>query len=221
MIVADAALEEVRQSPKLKAYVDSLRETLRREEEERRRFRASLRDGVRAEFINGRVVIQMSSRLSHTQAVRNIGSLLHAHVHTRRLGLVLTEQALVPFPRNDYCPDVNFWMAAKSRHFATDQLTFPVPDFVCEVLSPSTAAVDRGIKLQDYEANGVGEYWMADPDPRRIEQWVLGRDGRYERIGRFSRGIVRSHVVKGFEMPVRAAFNDADNLAVLKRLLGA
>ena len=219
MTAAEAALEEVRQSPKLKAYVDSLSHTLRSEEAERRRFRATLSEGVRAEFINGQVVVQMSARLSHTQAVRNIGTLLDTYTRLRKLGLVQTEQALVPFPRNDYCPDIGFWKKAKSRHFAADQLTFPVPDFVCEVLPPSTASVDIGMKFQDYEANGVGEYWIADPELRRIEQWVLDRSGGYERVGRFSRGSIRSYAVNGFEMPVRAAFQEAENLACLKRML--
>ena len=40
-----------------------------------------------------------------------------------------------------------------------------------EVLSPSTARYDRGIKRQHYQAAGVHEYWIVDPDARRIERW--------------------------------------------------
>ncbi len=38
------------------------------------------------------------------------------------------------------------------------------PDFIVEVLSPSTNKRDTIVKLSKYEAAGVREYWMIDPD---------------------------------------------------------
>lgn len=220
MTTVDAILRELRQSPKLKSYVDELAETLRKEGEARARFRASLKDDVRAEFINGEVVVQMATRDRHAQAVKNLVKLLDTHVVTRRLGAVRAEQSLAGFPRNDYLPDVAFWKSAKSKHFTGDQVIYPVPDFVCEVLSPSTAAVDRGTKFQDYEAGRVGEYWMADPEPETIEQWAM-RGGRYKMIGRFAAGTIQSRVVRGFKIPVKAIFDDADTITVLKQMLAS
>jgi Uma2 family endonuclease len=49
------------------------------------------------------------------------------------------------------------------------------PDLVVEVLSPSTAKFDRQEKYQAYEANGVREYWIADPVHHVLEVWT--RDG--------------------------------------------
>jgi Uma2 family endonuclease len=37
------------------------------------------------------------------------------------------------------------------------------PDWVCEILSPSTARTDRVEKLQAYFASGVEHYWLIDP----------------------------------------------------------
>jgi len=218
MTAIDAVLEEIRESPNLPSYVNELTVTLRREEKARRRFRESLDEDVRAEFINGRVRPQMPARHLHTTCVRRVSTLMDTHVQARKLGVVLSEQALTAFPRNDYGPDVCFWKKTKAKAFSPDQIIYPIPDFVCEVISPSTAAVDRGIKFQDYEANGVGEYWMADPKAERIEQWVL-RGERYELEARFLEGTIRSRVVKGFAMPVRAAFDNVEYMKALKRLL--
>lgn len=45
-----------------------------------------------------------------------------------------------------------------------------------EVLSPSTRRIDRGRKRVLYQGAGVPEYWIVDPDERRIERWRPGSD---------------------------------------------
>lgn len=50
---------------------------------------------------------------------------------------------------------------------------FGAPDFVLEVLSPSTKKKDMMLKLTKYEAAGVKEYWMVDPEKKRIVQYDL------------------------------------------------
>jgi Uma2 family endonuclease len=48
------------------------------------------------------------------------------------------------------------------------------PDWVCEVLSPSTAAIDRSEKLPIYGAHGVKHLWFIDPAIRTLE--ILTRE---------------------------------------------
>lgn len=45
-----------------------------------------------------------------------------------------------------------------------------------EVLSPSTARVDRQVKRRLYQEGSVGEYWIVDLDGRVIECWRPGDD---------------------------------------------
>src|SRR4051812_4281634 len=101
MTVADPILTELLESRKLNRYVDVLNRTLRREEAERRRFEASLREDVRAEFINGKVVIQTPARDRHTTAVRRIGTLLDTYVRVNNLGAVRSEQAVTCCSENE------------------------------------------------------------------------------------------------------------------------
>ncbi len=54
------------------------------------------------------------------------------------------------------------------------------PDFVCEVLSPSTYAKDRGPKLRAYAREGVAHAWLVEPTARVLE--VLRLDGASYRI---------------------------------------
>ncbi len=214
----EAILEPLVRSPKFLRYVEVLTDLRDREEIARRKFRDSLDEDIRAEFINGEVVVQMTSRDKHTTTVRNIARLADIFAQTRGLGAVRPEKALTGFTRNDYAPDICFWLTAKSSHFTGNTTIYPAPDYICEVLSSSTESRDRGVKFEDYAAHGVGEYWIVDPEGEFIEQYVE-RGGRYELLGNFTDGIIRSSVIVGIEMPVRAAFDDQLNVATLRTLL--
>lgn len=52
------------------------------------------------------------------------------------------------------------------------------PDLIVEVLSPSTAKLDRFIKFQKYLRSGVRGYWIVDPDMQTVEVCIL-RNGEY------------------------------------------
>ena len=49
------------------------------------------------------------------------------------------------------------------------------PDWVCEILSPSTEKLDRARKLPAYAPRGVSHAWLVNPTSRTLE--VLRRDG--------------------------------------------
>jgi Uma2 family endonuclease len=74
-------------------------------------------------------------------------------------------------PENDRCflrPDNRYWQGA--------------PDLVIEILSPSTAYRDRGIKFRTYQTLGVREYWLADGEAQFIEVYTL-QDGKFVQVG--------------------------------------
>jgi Uma2 family endonuclease len=60
-----------------------------------------------------------------------------------------------------------------------------VPDWVCEILSPSTASKDREIKLPLYARHGVQYAWLIDPKARTLEAFAL-EGGAWQGIGRFA-----------------------------------
>jgi Uma2 family endonuclease len=98
------------------------------------------------------------------------------------------------------------------------QLKFPAPDFIAEVLSPGTEAVDRGVKFVDYAAHGVAEYWIIDPETETVEQYAL-RGAEYKLQIKARTGTLASLAVADFVIPVRALFDPAENLAALAQAM--
>ena len=215
----EPAVEHLLASPALPKHIERLNQAFEEEQRARRDFYEWLTPERKAEFINGEVVVQSPARKHHLNATGNLYRLLRTYADVHDLGFVAQEKALVSLTRNDYEPDVCFFGREKARLLEDDQLHFPAPDFIAEVLSGSTAARDRGIKMEDYAAHGVAEYWLLAPDVRTLEQYLLEGE-RYTLQMKSATGDVRSVAVEGFEVPVRALFDDAENLRVLRALLG-
>ena len=73
---------------------------------------------------------------------------------------------------------------------------------IVEVLSPSTEARDRGLKLRRHAASGVDHYWILDTEGPRIEERVLGEDG-YRLVGSFGPGeVFRPTLFPGLDIPL-------------------
>lgn len=66
--------------------------------------------------------------------------------------------------------------------------------------------------------NGVAEYWIIGPEEKFIEQYLL-RDGAFVLNFKSRDGMIASVVIANFEIPVRAIFDEQENLAALQRLL--
>ena len=62
------------------------------------------------------------------------------------------------------------------------------PQMIIEITSPSTVRLDRVLKFNKYEAAGVKEYWIVEPENKIITCFVLEPDGRYGRPKIFSEG---------------------------------
>jgi Uma2 family endonuclease len=214
----DQIIEQVLHSPKVEIYARQIEEVLRNERILRQRFFDEVTEDEKAEFINGEKVVHSPVRLAHGDCVRRLSRLVSAFVDVSGIGVVGIEALMVSLSRNDYEPDLCFWRSEKSSAFSRDQKRFPAPDWIAEVLSPSTEANDRGVKFEDYAAHGVSEYWIIDPDKSEIEQYEL-RGAAYELTLKSYSGVIRSRAITGFEIPVSAVFDDSANLAAMRKLL--
>jgi len=192
-------------APDAALIINQVKHHLEDEEERRLRFYNELDETVKAEFINGRIVLHSPVTRAHALAVMHISSALHQFVKENKLGEVHVEKSMIRLSRNDYEPDVCFFKNEKCRDFTLDQKLFPAPDLVVEVLSKSTAKVDRGIKFKDYAAHGVSEYWIVDTEEKSVEQYVL-RDQIFELVIRSHNTDIFSDVVSGFVLKTAAIF---------------
>ena len=75
----------------------------------------------------------------------------------------------VRFGQEIFRPDVCGYKRDKLQQKPTGRPVTLAPDWVCEVLSPSNAKMDRVEKLQTYFAAGVPHYWLVDPIEGSLE----------------------------------------------------
>jgi Uma2 family endonuclease len=82
-------------------------------------------------------------------------------------------------------PDIAGWRRERLPALPEDEAFFSVaPDWVCEVLSPSTERIDRGRKLRAYAEAGVANAWLVKPTDRTLEVLRL-REGAWVILGVF------------------------------------
>lgn len=79
-------------------------------------------------------------------------------------------------------PDLAGWHAERLPDIRSLKTVAVAPDWVCEILSPSTQGRDRGRKAECYAAHGVSYLWLVDPTAEFIEAFHL-LDGKWLRLG--------------------------------------
>lgn len=133
---------------------------------------------TRHEVIAGELVVTPAPPLRHQRVVRDLIMLLHPFVREHGLGELYPGPVDVLFGEGDYLePDIVF-VRTDHRQYLTDRGVEGPPDLIIEILSPSTADRDRGLKLERYRTFAVPEYWVVDPDARSIEVWRLAAGAR-------------------------------------------
>lgn len=219
--MSDELVAQLLDAPDAHLVIARAQALLNDETQRRSAFYEWLRDDVKAEFINGQVIMHSPVRRHHLRASKLLTNLLYNYVVTHDLGEVDTEKALVTLTRNDYEPDICFWRKEIADTFSDETMQHPAPDLVIEVLSKSTEKRDRGIKFEDYAAHGVHEYWLVDPRRQLVEQYRLDEEFMaFEAVGTFKLpDTIRAVTVTGFTIPVQAIFDQQANRAALRDLL--
>ena len=82
------------------------------------------------------------------------------------------------------------------------------PDLVVEILSDSTAARDRGVKMRIYARHGIPRYWIVDPEARILEVYSL-RDCVYEHAASYrDSDVLAVDVPDGFTIDLAELWRD-------------
>ena len=215
----ESVLENIVKSPKLRIYSKEIDNILIEEQKRRKEFYVTMKEGEKVEFINGEIIFNSPVKLEHNQHLKLLLNLLDNYVRVNNLGYVGYEKLMISLTRNDYEPDICFFNRSVSDKFNPKQMQFPAPDFIVEVISPSTEHNDRVIKFEDYAAHGIKEYWIIDPEGKTIEQYLLKND-KYELTLKSDNGSIKSRTVSGFEIPIVSVFNELENLKTLKSIVG-
>jgi len=159
-------------------------------------------DDPHVEWVDGQVIMMAPISDEHDDVAGLLYSLLRAFVEKRGLGVVKHD----PFQMKTgpklpgRAPDILFLAKKNLARKKKTHVEGPA-DAVVEVISPDSRGIDRGDKFFEYEAGGVKEYWLIDPERKQAEFYNLGRDGIY-RPAPVTDGIFRSGVIKRFWLRV-------------------
>ncbi len=149
-----------------------------------------------AEWVDGRVVMTSPASARHQDIGVFLTNVLAEHARTHDLGRVLVAPFQMRLPASGREPDVLFVAREHLGRVLSTRVEGPA-DLVVEIMSPESRVRDRGEKFYEYQEGGVGEYWLIDPDTRRVDFYQLDSDGIYQPVSPDADGIYRSRAMAG------------------------
>ena len=166
----------------------------------------NLPDDERYEVIDGELIMVAAPRRVHQASSRNISTPLDIYVKSNRLGeMYYAPTDVILSDINVVQPDILF-VSRERSHILADEGIRGAPDLIIEILSPSTAQLDKVRKRELYARFGVVEYWQVDADDLSVIVLTLAGDD-YETEGVFGLGdTVVSPLLAGFTLEVDEIF---------------
>jgi Uma2 family endonuclease len=147
-----------------------------------------------AEILDGELFVMPRPKPRHARAGGRLASELDGPFDRGRGGpggwIILVEPELHLGPRPDkVVADLAGWRRDRFPREVTesDADTEPAaitaaPDWVCEILSERTEAIDRGRKMRIYRREQVTHVWLLDPRVRSVEIYRLNARARWEEL---------------------------------------
>jgi Uma2 family endonuclease len=147
----------------------------------------SLPENLVGEIINGELYSHPRPAPRHAMASSSVGIEIGSPFQRGRGGpggwWILDEPELHLSP-DILVPNLAGWRRARLPVLPETAWIELAPDWVCEVLSPSTARIDRMVKMPLYAANNVTYCWLVDPSAKTLEAFKL-QDGQWLLLASF------------------------------------
>ena len=146
-----------------------------------------------AEIIGGRLITHPRPAPRHATAASRLGAILGRSfdwaLGGKPGGWWIIDEPELHLGPDVLVPDLGGWLRERMPELPETAWFETAPDWVCEVLSPSTLRYDKGEKRDIYAANGVAHLWHVDPTARLLEvfvltggQWLLFRTFRDDEV---------------------------------------
>jgi Uma2 family endonuclease len=130
-----------------------------------------------AELMNGELSVQPRPATPHAAAASALGEELGPPFKRGRGGpggWILLDEPEIHLGADVLVPDLAGWRRERMPALPNEPFLVMAPDWACEVLSPSTEATDRAVKLPIYAREAVGHVWLVDPLVRTLEVLRIG-----------------------------------------------
>jgi Uma2 family endonuclease len=148
-----------------------------------------------AEIINGELVTSPRPASPHARASSSLGGELYGPFDRGRGGpggWIILDEPELHLLGHVLVPDLGGWQRTRMPEMPDATAFELAPDWVCEVLSPSTAAMDRADKVPIYAQCGISHVWLVDPILKTLE--ALRLDSGSYRLLATSRGNVKPRI---------------------------
>jgi len=136
--------------------------------------------GVIAQIVDGLLELQPRPAIPHSIAASALASSLGSRYGRGRGGpggWVLVFEPELHLGAHVLVPDFAGWRVERMPRVPRVPFLTIAPDWVCEVLSPSTASLDRIRKMRAYFEQDVAHVWLIDPDAKTLEVFRRESDG--------------------------------------------
>lgn len=164
-----------------------------------------------AEILDGELYATPRPAPRHADASSGLGGVLRNPFDRGRGGpggwRILAEPEL-HLAADIVVPDLAGWRRERLPALPQEAFFSLAPDWACEVLSPSTAAMDRVKKLRIYARERVAHVWLVDPIPRTLEGLRLDGD-RWTIVSSFSGlAVLRAEPFDAIELDLSLLWED-------------
>lgn len=137
----------------------------------------ALPDGKRAELIDGQIYDMAPPNTRHQMLVMDLSYQIKSYIGSNNGKCKVIPAPFAVFLNED---DINYVEPDISVICDSSKLTDKgcngAPDWIIEIVSPSSKRMDYLIKLFKYRNAGVKEYWIVDPDKNRITAYNFVHD---------------------------------------------
>ncbi|WP_457673238.1 Uma2 family endonuclease [Thiolapillus sp.] len=134
-----------------------------------------------AEIVHGQLYTTPRPAPRHARASSSLGGELFNPYDRGRNGpggWIILDEPELHLGEHVLVPDLAGWRRERLPELPETAWFELSPDWVCEVLSPSTASLDRSGKMPIYAESGVPWLWLIDPEVKTLEAYEL-REGRW------------------------------------------
>ena len=167
---------------------------------------------VVAEIVDGVFYTHAPPAAPHTRASSRLGEELGGPFDRGRGGpggWIILDEPELHLSDDIVVPDLAGWRRERMPRLPMEAAYFTLaPDWLCDVVSPSTQAFDRAEKMDVYAREGVTHAWLVDPLAKLLEAWRLER-GKWLRIGTWTGDeLVRAEPFEAIELELGALWAD-------------
>lgn len=150
------------------------------------------------EWVDGEVIRMAPTTAAHQRLGSFLETIMRLFAEVNDLGEAFRSPFAMKLEpqRRGREPDILFVRKERLEIVTKTYLDGPA-DLAVEIISPESINRDRSEKFAEYEAAGISEYWLLDPETQQAEFYILGTDSRYH-LEVITDGVFRSKVLPGF-----------------------